>query len=84
LTQTRTRKSTSTKKVQVTKVERLEPNLKMADYLADFKVRLQIHNQEVESLIEDIKKGYQKLQPKLVVAYDYLKKAIDRVQTRFA
>ena len=54
------------------KVEKLQPNLTMSDYMADIKVRYQIHQQEVKSLIEDIKVGYKVVRPQIQRGYDYL------------
>ena len=40
------------------KVRPSQPNLKVADYLSDFKVRWQIHQFETQQLWEDLVKGY--------------------------
>ena len=40
------------------KVRPSQPNLKVADYISDFKVRWQIHEFETQQLWEDLVKGY--------------------------
>ena len=40
------------------KVRPSQPNLKVEDYLSDFKVRWQIHQYEVQQLWSDLVKGY--------------------------
>ena len=40
------------------KVRPSQPNLKVADYISDFKVRWQIHQFETQQLWEDLVKGY--------------------------
>ena len=40
------------------KVRPSQPNLKVADYLSDFKVRWQIHQFETQELWADLVKGY--------------------------
>ena len=40
------------------KVRPSQPNLKVADYISDFKVRWQIHQYEVQQLWSDLVKGY--------------------------
>ena len=40
------------------KVRPSQPNLKVADYLSDFKVRWQIHQFETQQLWSDLVKGY--------------------------
>jgi len=40
------------------KVRPSQPNLKVEDYLSDFKVRWQIHQFETQQLWEDLVKGY--------------------------
>jgi len=40
------------------KVRPSQPNLKVADYLSDFKVRWQIHQFETQQLWADLVKGY--------------------------
>ena len=55
-----------------------KPNLTMADYTADIKVRWQIHVWETQELWADCKKGYQFAQPIVVKAIDYVKDSYDR------
>ena len=55
-----------------------KPNLTMADYTADIKVRWQIHVWETQELCADCKKGYQFAQPIVVKAIDYVKDSYDR------
>ena len=40
------------------KVRPSQPNLKVADYISDFKVRWQIHQFETQQLWSDLVKGY--------------------------
>ena len=40
------------------KVRPSQPNLKVADYISDIKVRWQIHEYEVQQLWSDLVKGY--------------------------
>ena len=40
------------------KVRPSQPNLKVADYISDFKVRWQIHQFETQELWSDLVKGY--------------------------
>ena len=55
-----------------------KPNLTMADYTADIKVRWEIHVWETQELWADCKKGYQFAQPYVVKTIDYLKDSYDR------
>ena len=55
-----------------------KPNLTMADYTADIKVRWQIHVWETQELWADCKKGYQFAQPIVVKAIDYVIDSYDR------
>ena len=55
-----------------------KPNLTMADYTADIKVRWQIQVWETQELWADCKKGYQFAQPIVVKAIDYVKDSYDR------
>ena len=55
-----------------------KPNLTLADYTADIKVRWQIHVWETQELWADCKKGYQFAQPFVVKAIDYVKDSYDR------
>ncbi len=50
---------TEVKKVDTpVKVRPSQPNLKVADYISDIKVRWQIHEYEVQQLWSDLVKGY--------------------------
>ena len=50
---------TEVKKVDTpVKVRPSQPNLKVEDYISDFKVRWQIHQFETQQLWEDLVKGY--------------------------
>ena len=62
----------------VARVRPEKPNLTMADYTADIKVRWQIHVWETQELWADCKKGYQFAQPIVVKAIDYVKDSYDR------
>jgi len=69
---TRTRKTTTSKRKSASKVTKIEvkkvdtpvkvrpsqPNLKVADYISDIKVRWQIHQFETQELWTDLVKGY--------------------------
>ena len=69
---TRTRKTTTSRRKSASKVTKIEvkkvdtpvkvrlsqPNLKVADYISDFKVRWQIHQFETQQLWSDLVKGY--------------------------
>ena len=55
-----------------------KPNLTMADYTADIKVRWEIHVWETQELWADCKKGYQFAQPFVVKTIDYIKDSYDR------
>tara|TARA_B100001250_G_C19787692_1_gene784957 strand:- start:1438 stop:1704 length:267 start_codon:yes stop_codon:yes gene_type:complete len=73
----RTRKTTPAKpKVEVIKVTEpkatsVRPStlLKSTDYINDIKVRLEIHNYEVNALVNDIKWGYSKVKDYVVTTY---------------
>lgn len=43
--------------------------LKSTDYINDIKVRLEIHNYEVNALVNDIKWGYSKVKDYVVTTY---------------
>ena len=55
-----------------------QPNLTLADYTADIKVRWEIHVWETQELWADMKKGYQFAQPFVMKTIDYLKDSYDR------
>ncbi len=73
----RTRKTTPAQpkveviKVKATKATSVRPStlLKSTDYLNDIKVRLEIHNYEVNALVNDIKWSYNKVKDYVVTTY---------------
>ena len=50
-----------------------KPNLTMADYTADIKVRWEIHVWETQELWSDLKKAYNNAAPYIIKAYNYSK-----------
>ena len=80
MTQTRTRKTPSTKVTP--KVEELRPVpsqtrpetlLKVSDYVSDIKVRWEIHQYVIKALSDDIKAGYSVIKPKAVEMFNTVK-----------
>lgn len=69
---TRTRRSA---KKDVEPLTSLKPNLTVKDYVDDFKIRVKIHNYEVDLLVKDIKSSYQKIKPSLDKVVNYLKES---------
>ncbi len=70
------------------KVRPAKTNLTYVDYIEDFKVRMEIHNFEVDELVKDLKSGYQSAKPVFNNVVDYLKQsykkafsAVDNVTT---
>ena len=55
-----------------------QPNLTYVDYVEDFKIRVKIHNYEVNELWQDSKRFYQSAKPVVVKAIDYVKESYDR------
>ena len=55
-----------------------KPNLTYVDYVEDFKIRVKIHNYEVNELWQDSKRFYQSAKPVVVKAIDYVKESYDR------
>ena len=55
-----------------------KPNLTLADYRADVKVRWEIHVWETQELWADLKKGYQFAQPFVIKSIDYVKDSYNR------
>jgi len=70
---TRTRRSA--KKDVEPLTSSLKPNLTVKDYVDDFKIRVKIHNYEVDLLVKDIKSSYQKIKPSLDKVVNYLKES---------
>jgi len=60
------------------KVRPSKPNLTYVDYVEDFKVRMQIHNFEVDELVKDLKSGYQFAKPIFIKTVDYLKASYEK------
>ena len=60
------------------KVRPSQPNLKVEDYLSDFKVRWQIHQFETQQLWEDIVKGYHFATPYVQQSVTYVKDSYKR------
>ena len=75
------RKSAS--KVPATKPTAPKPNLSFNDYKEDFKVRLAIHNYEVNALLVDVKKAYEFASPYVKQATNYTVKAFNQVRQKF-
>ena len=69
------------KKVTETKATRVrtaKPNLTIADYTADIKVRWEIHQWETQELWNDVVKGYNNLKPVVAQSVDYVKDSYSR------
>ena len=69
------------KKVTETKATRVrpaKPNLTIADYTADIKVRWEIHQWETQELWNDVVKGYNNLKPGVSQSVDYVKDSYSR------
>ena len=75
------RKSAS--KVSAPKATAPKPNLSFNDYKEDFKVRLEIHNYEVNALLVDVKKAYEFASPYVKQATNYTVKAFNQVRQKF-
>ena len=75
------RKSAS--KVPATKPTAPKPNLSFNDYKEDFKVRLEIHNYEVNALLVDVKKAYEFASPYVKQATNYTVKTFNQVRQKF-
>ena len=74
------RKSAS--KVPATKPTAPKPNLSFNDYKEDFKVRLAIHNYEVNALLVDVKKAYEFASPYVKQATNYTVKTFNQVREK--
>ena len=77
-----TKKVTETPKVE-TKVRPETTIVSFEDYKNDFKVRWEIHNWEVNELLQDIKKAYTFATPYVKQATDYTIKTFTQVRDRF-
>jgi len=60
-----------------------KPNLSFNDYKEDFKVRLAIHNYEVNALLVDVKKAYEFASPYVKQATNYTVKTFNQVRQKF-
>ena len=60
------------------KVRPTKTNLTYVDYIEDFKVRMEIHNFEVDELVKDLKSGYQSAKPVFNNIVDYLKQSYEK------
>ncbi len=67
--------NTMTEETPPAKVRPSKTNLTYVDYIEDFKVRMEIHNYEVDELVKDIKSGYQSAKPIFNNIVDYLKQS---------
>ena len=76
------RKSAS--KVPATKPTPPTPKLSFNDYKEDFKVRLEIHNYEINALIADIKTGWAFASPYVKQATNYTVKTFNQVRDRLS
>ena len=76
------KKVTETPKVE-TKVRPETTIVSFEDYKNDFKVRWEIHNWEVNELLQDIKKAYTFATPYVKQATDYTIKTFTQVRDRF-
>ena len=59
-----------------------KPNLSFNDYKEDFKVRLAIHNYEVNALLVDVKKVWNFSQPYIKQATNYTVKTFNQVREK--
>ena len=72
------------KQMTVEKVEtpvtpvRPTPLLKFEDYQKDFKIRVEIHNYEINELIKDCKWVYEQTKPLVKQGYDYVVSSYNR------
>ncbi len=58
------------------------PKLTWGDYSEDFKVRLAIHNYEVNALLVDVKKAYEFASPYVKQATNYTVKTFNQVREK--
>jgi len=59
-----------------------KPNLSFNDYKEDFKVRLEIHNYEVNALLVDVKKVWTFSEPYIKQATNYTVKTFNQVREK--
>ena len=57
-----------------------KPNLSFNDYKEDFKVRLEIHNYEINELLADVKKVWNFSEPYVKQATNYTVKTFNQVR----
>ena len=70
--------NTMTEETLPAKVRPSKTNLTYVDYIEDFKVRMEIHNFEVDELVKDLKSGYQSAKPVFNNIVDYLKQSYEK------
>ena len=63
---------------KVTQTRPTQPNIKFDDYVADAKVRWQIHQYEVNELLNDCKWVYNNTKPIVLQVVDYCKTSYNR------
>ena len=74
------RRRSASKAPAATKPTPPKPNLSFNDYKEDFKVRLEIHNYEVNALIADVKKVWNFSEPYVKQATNYTVKTFNQVR----
>ena len=72
----------SASKISAPKPTAPKPNLSFNDYKEDFKVRLEIHNYEVNALLVDVKKAYEFASPYVKQATNYTVKTFNQVREK--
>jgi len=75
-----TRRSAS--KISAPKLTAPKPNLSFNDYKEDFKVRLAIHNYEVNALLVDVKKVWTFSEPYIKQATNYTVQTFNQVREK--
>ena len=76
------RRRSASKAPAATKATAPKPNLSFNDYKEDFKVRLAIHNYEVNALLVDVKKVWNFSEPYIKQATNYSVKAFNQVRQK--
>ena len=76
------RRRSASKAPAATKATAPKPNLSFNDYKEDFKVRLAIHNYEVNALLVDVKKVWTFSEPYIKQATNYTVKTFNQVRER--
>ena len=76
------RRKSASKATAAVKPTAPKPNLSFNDYKEDFKVRLEIHNYEVNALLVDVKKAYEFALPYIKQSTNYSVKAFNQVRQR--